>query len=245
MKYEKGSFITVPNRKELVGLNSMAQVVFMWLCFHSNQEGECYPSHVTVSKEAGLGRTSVKKAISILVDAGLIEKENRKDGKKNKTNLYQVIIGEVGRVATHLGRVTTEGVGRVASSELNPSSLTKSNKIPFNEFWEMYDKKIGKPKSENKWNKLPLEEQKSILEYIPKYKHAQPNKSYRKNPETFLNNRSWEDEIIEDQKINNGKWKCEYGYWHEKNQECGHGLQRQMEKKSSQFADQLKNKFKI
>ncbi len=32
--------------------------------------------------------------------------------------------------------------------------------------------------------------------YIPKYKAAQPNKQYRKNPETFLNNKSWNDELI-------------------------------------------------
>ena len=34
------------------------------------------------------------------------------------------------------------------------------------------------------------------MEYIPKYKKAQPDKSFRKDPKTFLGNQSWLDEII-------------------------------------------------
>lgn len=68
----------------------------------------------------------------------------------------------------------------------------------FSIFWTLYDKKCG-PKSqiERKWNKLSNKEKKDILEYIPKYKKAQPFKQYRKNPLTFLNQRGWEDELIE------------------------------------------------
>jgi hypothetical protein len=34
------------------------------------------------------------------------------------------------------------------------------------------------------------------MEYIPNYRAATPDKTYRKNPETFLNNKSWNDELI-------------------------------------------------
>jgi len=44
--------------------------------------------------------------------------------------------------------------------------------------------------------KLSQADKLKIKEYIPKYKKAQPDKKYRKNPETFLNNKSWHDEII-------------------------------------------------
>lgn len=72
-----------------------------------------------------------------------------------------------------------------------------SEKIDFFLFWELYDKKVGsKEKIERKWNKLSLKNQEAIIEYIPEYIKAQPDKQYRKNPETFLNNKSWEDEII-------------------------------------------------
>lgn len=66
----------------------------------------------------------------------------------------------------------------------------------FDFFWDSYDKKVGKPKCEKLWSKLTLEEKKACLDYIPLYKQAQPDKQYRKNPETFLRNKSWNDELI-------------------------------------------------
>lgn len=70
--------------------------------------------------------------------------------------------------------------------------------IPFIKFWDLYDKKIGdKDKIKKKWDKLKNQDRIDIIEYIPKYKKSQPDKKFRKNPETFLNNKSWHDEIIE------------------------------------------------
>lgn len=70
------------------------------------------------------------------------------------------------------------------------------NKIDFENFWNLYDKKTGRPSCEKKWNKLSLEEQKQAMEFIPKYKRAQPDKQFRKNPEAFINQKGWNDEII-------------------------------------------------
>jgi hypothetical protein len=39
------------------------------------------------------------------------------------------------------------------------------------------------------------ETQQKIIDYIPEYKKATPDKQYRKHPSTFLNNESWNDEI--------------------------------------------------
>lgn len=73
----------------------------------------------------------------------------------------------------------------------------KEETYTFEQFWTDYDKKVGdKKKLEAKWAKIPEAEKKRIFEYIPAYKDAQPNKAYRKNPETFINQKSWNDEII-------------------------------------------------
>ena len=67
----------------------------------------------------------------------------------------------------------------------------------FDEFWCIYDKKVGdKDKLIKKWNKLSQKDKEAIMEYIPLYKESQPEKRFRKNPETFLNNKSWNDELI-------------------------------------------------
>lgn len=66
----------------------------------------------------------------------------------------------------------------------------------FDEFWNLYDKKVGKTKAANLWFRLTSKEKHACLDYVPKYKAAQPDKQYRKNPETFLRNKCWNDELI-------------------------------------------------
>jgi len=78
-----------------------------------------------------------------------------------------------------------------------PQGENDIDKIGFDSFWNLYDKKVGKKeKIQGKWNKLSIADKQKAIEYIPKYKESQPNKQYRKNPETFLNNRGWDDELI-------------------------------------------------
>ena len=67
----------------------------------------------------------------------------------------------------------------------------------FERAWNLYEKKVGcKDKLENKWNSMSLKDRKAAIEYIPLYVISQPDKQYRKNFQTFLNQRGWEDELI-------------------------------------------------
>lgn len=72
----------------------------------------------------------------------------------------------------------------------------KETKIEFNVFWNLYDYKKDRKKCEKKWEKLSLEKQQKIIDYIPAYNNSTPDKKYRKHPATFLNNESWENEIV-------------------------------------------------
>jgi len=78
------------------------------------------------------------------------------------------------------------------------NNLYRSNEVySFDEFWNDYDKKVGdKTKLKVKWSKISNADKLKIKAHISEYKKAQPDKSYRKNPETYLNNKSWNDEII-------------------------------------------------
>lgn len=73
-------------------------------------------------------------------------------------------------------------------------------KFPFHKFWDLYDKKVGdKEKLMRKWDALSNTDQETAMTNIPLYKLAEPDKQFRKNPETYLNNKSWNDEIIKKQ----------------------------------------------
>ena len=73
---------------------------------------------------------------------------------------------------------------------------------PFEEFWNTYDKKNKRESCEKKFNKLTEKEKELIWGHVPKYVLSTPDKQYRKNPETYLNGKCWNDEIIN--KSNNG-----------------------------------------
>jgi len=63
----------------------------------------------------------------------------------------------------------------------------------------------NKEKLKKKWNSLKPDEREEIMKVIPKYKLSKPDKQFRKNPETYLNNRSWEDELIIPEQRKNGE----------------------------------------
>lgn len=115
--------------------------------------------------------------------------------------------------------INKEGVQGEKNESISTSveqPLSNRSAYPFDEFWNDYEKKVGdKEKIRKKYDKLPDRVKLAIKEHIPKYKAAQPEKQFRKNPETYLNNKSWNDEIIAKVQIKtnyvepytNDKWK--------------------------------------
>jgi hypothetical protein len=67
----------------------------------------------------------------------------------------------------------------------------------FDNAWDLYEKKVGcKDKLKKKWNSMTKADRKAATEFIPLYVLSTPDRQYRKNFQTFLNQRGWEDEII-------------------------------------------------
>ena len=79
---------------------------------------------------------------------------------------------------------------------VNNTTASPMINIPFDIFWNLYDKKVDKEKSILKWNKLTNEERKLVIHHIPKYKISQPDKQFRKDPQAYLNSKSFNNEII-------------------------------------------------
>lgn len=71
------------------------------------------------------------------------------------------------------------------------------DELSFDLFWDLYDKKTGRENAMKLYNKLNKSDKEKIFNHIPLYKEAQPDKKYRKDPQTYLRNKSWNDEIIQ------------------------------------------------
>lgn len=76
--------------------------------------------------------------------------------------------------------------------------------ISFENFWNLYDKKVGdKLKCEKKWNKLSDDIRQKIMDTLPKFKKQFRDKQFQPYPETYINQKRWNDEII--LKVEQGK----------------------------------------
>lgn len=76
--------------------------------------------------------------------------------------------------------------------------INKSINVPFETFWNLYDKKVGSKKHcEKKWLKLTDEIRQKIVDTLPKFKASIKDKQYQPFPETYLNQERWNDEIKE------------------------------------------------
>lgn len=86
------------------------------------------------------------------------------------------------------------------ASKVNKSKIKESKvKLIDNEFedWFLwYDKKLGKDKAQKAWDILSKEEKSLALKTVQSYVESTPDKQYRKHPTTYLNQKSFNDEII-------------------------------------------------
>lgn len=72
----------------------------------------------------------------------------------------------------------------------------------FEDFWDKYDKKVGKPKALTFWKKIDQGGREKIMAHLETYTLTE--KMYRKDPERYLKNKCWEDEVITIKGNNNG-----------------------------------------
>lgn len=99
---------------------------------------------------------------------------------------------------------------RIVANTREPSCLDQGSRIKdqgrdqdhslagFDAFWDAYDKKVDRPASEKAWKKAKVkpEELEAVLQATRAYVVATPDKTYRKNPATWLNGKCWGDEVV-------------------------------------------------
>lgn len=81
--------------------------------------------------------------------------------------------------------------------DINNTTSSKDDEVCFEDFWNIYDKKRGKKKSLSYWKKkkFTLEKAKEVIEIVKKYV-SNTDKQYRKDPERYIRDNCWEDEVI-------------------------------------------------
>ena len=135
-KFPPNTFIVVPNYPALEGIGPFAQLVYMWLSKHINNNLTCFPSIKRLQKLSSLSRSSVIRGLKELRDRKLISwAKQTKDGAPT-SNLYQIHLVETqktskGVVSTRQEVVSDRHEGMVAQTP-GVVSPTTTNSIPIN-----------------------------------------------------------------------------------------------------------------
>jgi len=153
-----------------------------------------------LSRETSLSIQKVRTSLNRLKSTNEITIKS-----SSKGTIIQIVNYEKYQVVTDKQQTNNKPSTNEQQTNNKPSTTNKNVNnikndkneinISFDLFWNLYDKKISKDKCESKWNKLTDKERKDIIAFIPKYHKAQPDVKYRKNPMTFFNNKSWNDEL--------------------------------------------------
>lgn len=185
-------------------LNWMEKLLLVEIDSLDKEKG-CFASNKYFAEFFKLSNSRISELVSQLVSKGYVTTFLLYEGKQVKQRILTPTIPIRKRDA---GIRNVEGGYSENTKDNNTlvsNTISNTNKqinISFGEWWDLYDKKVGdKTKLEKKWNNLNNEERSKSIAHTILYKKSQPDKKYRKNPETYLNNKSFNDEIISDNKI--------------------------------------------
>lgn len=175
-------------------------------------------------RKFGLPTTMAKEAIGIksyntyintlndLVDWGFVEMVERsknqyssniialsKFDKALDEALDKALIKHASKQSESIGESIDSINKQQTSKPINQEQETPLSFSEFDIFWKIYDYNVGLRQTQNEWFKInkemPSEIQK-ILAHVPKYVMSKPDKGYRKKPENYLKERTWNDEIV-------------------------------------------------
>lgn len=124
--------------------------------------------------------------------------------QSNRVNANILKRAELSSKRSNSGKQGANAKQMLANAKQNEAKERKGKEnkgkeinIPFDGFWDLYDKKEDRKKCEQKWLALTDIEREAIMNILPAYVASTPNSQYRKNPLTFFNARSWEDEALQ------------------------------------------------
>lgn len=187
------------NEKLLVGL----------IASLSHKEGHCFASNQYMADCLGVSSSAIRSYLRTLEELKIVSRIiKKKESGEVETreirveNLKDLAVPPLSDLTPPSATFVTEGM-----SDLTPPSATnlshnirdnnkeKIKEDRFDQFWNLYGKKVGKEKAKSKWLKLKETEKDAVLLAIPNYLIARPDPTYRKDPERYLSHRVWEDEL--------------------------------------------------
>lgn len=215
----RNGFTRIPNSilAQPWAANPPALCLYTWLSLNADENGQVMTSRTDLAERTGLSERQLRTALDKLIATKYVTKLSTKlptklatvltvsylASYKGKKSCSDQVNDQVSDQVNDQPRAYKNDNFNIMSNKTEEKETTsdevakkEDNALSFDVFWKLYDKKVGKVKAQKLYEALSDKDRKAALEYIPLYVSSQPDKQYRKNPETFLRNRAWEDELI-------------------------------------------------
>jgi len=195
--------IWIPKELWLDERLTMQEMIFLAEIESLDNEEGCFASNSYFADFFRISKTRVSIVINSLVEKGFIKsriiyKEGTKQVLKRVLNFCY--IPPLSKVKEPMKQKFKDN--KPVNNTFNNKEEEKEKKkekidsiLSFDQFWNIYDKKIGREHCSKKYYNLELEAIEKIKETLPIYIKSTPDKDYRKHPKTYLNGKHWEDEI--------------------------------------------------
>jgi len=200
------------------------RLVMNAICKYANSDGtRCTASNKTISADLCLCERTVERAFTRLIDLGVVTRQRRKHQSAITTVVIQEDQDptresvqedqdptpesprpDTGVVKTrHQSRSTVLVTGPKTGQGINMSESDsrsdESEPSLFGKFYALYPRHEKRNRAEKAWNRLSAADQQAALDALPihleKWESEQTPKKFIPLPSTWLNDRSWEDEI--------------------------------------------------
>ena len=165
-----------------------------------------------LAMDSGMSERLIQEARNTLKQADLIDFKSG-NGRRKATQ-YLIVESKKGCNNNTLSDTLSDTLSckNIADNFKHKQKETKLNKninpptplkregdgfeLSFEKAWELYERKGNKKTSMKKWENLKNHCREAALKHIPLYVQSTPDKQYRKNFETYLNQECWNDEIL-------------------------------------------------
>lgn len=191
-------------------LKPLARLLYAEITALCNKEGYCWAGNQYFADLYEVDKNTVSGWIGQLKTRGYITVQlEYKEGTKQILHRYIRINGEgihkIIDTSIQKDGYPINEIIEVNKTINNTVNNTVNNKDYFSQFWDFYPRKAGKESARKAWEKLQPNEElmtliaNNIQERIDKGEWRKDNKSYILHASTFLNQKRWEDEVLEKQ----------------------------------------------
>lgn len=178
-------------------LSPNAKLLYSEITALLNFKNRCFASNAYFGRLYCISDVQVSRLIKQLIDAGHVFSEMEITSKGTQRLIKLALnINDNTPIIKKVNTRLNKNVKYNNQSNNNSSLIDIKESCCFDDFWKLYGKNVGKKPCEKIWTKIKLDVRKVIFERLPKWKLQFTNSQFYPNPETFLQDERWNDEIL-------------------------------------------------